>query len=401
MKKISFYFLFVFIFYTAHSQPTKKTMKKLPDTGQNSSYTNTFGEDNDYRINEPSFVKNSNGTTTDLITELMWQSTDGGEMTIENAIENCDTLTLGGFSDWRLPNCHELFSILNHDKTNPAIDTNYFTKTNADYWWSIQRQKTDSNKIWVTNVGGGVGNKPKSETLSAGGNKRYHVRAVRDIHTPNTLPLHFIDKHDGTIKDTITELMWTATLSADTITWEDALTLAENSNFAQHSDWRLPNIKELQSLNNESFISPSLDTNFFKITGNKQIWSSTTLPNKFNDAWYLDTRFGITTYAEKSTRRLYSLLVRTDTAVNTPSPFEPDFEININPNPANNQINVSLSNNANIANLIISIFDIDGKLTLTSNSTSIDVSSIPAGIYIVKINADNKIATKKILIHHP
>ena len=130
---------------------------RLPDTGQTTSYTTTFGEDADYNFNMPAFILSGNGTVIDTITSLMWQQTDGGEMTIENAALYCDTLTLGGYTDWRLPNCHELFSILNHDKVNPAIDINYFTHTLAEYWWSSQRQANDTTKVWVTNAGGGVG----------------------------------------------------------------------------------------------------------------------------------------------------------------------------------------------------------------------------------------------------
>ena len=168
-----------------NAQPILKTMMRLPDTGQTTSYTTTFGEDADYNFNKPFFILNGNGTVTDTNTTLMWQQTDGGEMTIENAIIYSDTLTLGGYTNWRLPNCHELFSILNHDKANPAIDTNYFTHTLAEYWWSNQRQANDSTKVWVTNAGGGVGNHPKTETISAGGIKRFHARAVRDVVAPN------------------------------------------------------------------------------------------------------------------------------------------------------------------------------------------------------------------------
>ena len=144
------------------AQPVLKTMMRLPDTGQTTSFTTTFGEDADYNFNSPAFILSGNGTVIDTITTLMWQETDGGEMTIENAIIYSDTLTLGGYTNWRLPNCHELFSILNHDKANPAIDTNYFTHPLAEYWWSSQRQANDSTKVWVTNAGGGVGKDRKS-----------------------------------------------------------------------------------------------------------------------------------------------------------------------------------------------------------------------------------------------
>ena len=115
MKKLFINTLLLLFNAAINAQPVLKTMMRLPDTGQTTSYTTTFGEDADYNFNTPVFILSGNGTVTDTITSLMWQQTDGGEMTIENAIIYCNTLTLGGYTDWRLPNCHELFSILNHD----------------------------------------------------------------------------------------------------------------------------------------------------------------------------------------------------------------------------------------------------------------------------------------------
>lgn len=71
----------------------------------------------------------------------MWQQTDGGEMTIENAIIYCGTLTLGGHTDWRLPDAQEGFSILNMQYANPAIDTKIFTKTAAEYCGPAKRRQ--------------------------------------------------------------------------------------------------------------------------------------------------------------------------------------------------------------------------------------------------------------------
>ena len=36
--------------------------------------------------------------------------------------------------------------------------------------------------------------------------------------------------------------------NANEVSWQTALQTANDENFAGHSDWRLPNIKELQSL---------------------------------------------------------------------------------------------------------------------------------------------------------
>ncbi len=259
---------------------TSKTMKRLPDTGQTTSYTTTFGEDNDYNLNIPTFINNNNGTITDTVTGLMWQAVDGGEMKIENALVYCDTLNLAGYTNWRLPTAQESFSILNMQNVNPAINTTYFTNTGAEYWWTSERQTNDTNKIWCTNAGGGIGNHPRTETISAGGTKKFHVRAVRDVTTPTTIPNHFTDNGDSTITDNLTNLIWQKFPITTSQTWEQALAYAENLTLANTSDWRLPNIKELQSLNDESVIQPSVTTPYFQNVGVKKYWRSTTLPNQ-------------------------------------------------------------------------------------------------------------------------
>lgn len=53
---------------------------KLPDSGQTTSYTGTFGEDSDDNINPPFYTDNGNGTVTDNVTGLTWQEEDGGTL---------------------------------------------------------------------------------------------------------------------------------------------------------------------------------------------------------------------------------------------------------------------------------------------------------------------------------
>ena len=199
---------------------------KLPDSGQTGSFTQTKGEDSDFLINPPSFTDNGDGTVTDNNTSLMWQKTDGGEMIFENAGPYCSSLTLGGYTDWRLPTGIELFSINNYTHLNPALDTVYFTVTNAQYWWSSEKQADDSTRIWVVNAGGGIGAHPKSETMSAGGTKYFNARAVRSLITTEFPGPHFTDKGDGTIKDNYTGLTWQKIQSHDTMTWEEAVVWA-------------------------------------------------------------------------------------------------------------------------------------------------------------------------------
>ena len=262
MKSI-FFTSIIFSTINLVSQSVSKTMLRLPDTGQTSGYTTTFGEDNDYTINAPFFVVNGNGTVSDTLTGLMWQQADGGEMTIENATTYCSTLSLGGYSNWRLPSAHEAFSILNHQNNNPALNTTVFTTSIAEYWWTSDKQANDNAKIWCTNAGGGIGNHPKTETISAGGVKRFHTRAVRTISTPTIVPNHFTDNGNGTTTDNLTNLIWQKIIYSDSLTWENALTYADTLTINGNADWRLPNIKELQSINDETIINPSINTSYF------------------------------------------------------------------------------------------------------------------------------------------
>ncbi|MEI6871569.1 MAG: sulfatase-like hydrolase/transferase, partial [Verrucomicrobiota bacterium] len=115
----------------------------------------------------------------------------------------------------------------------------------AEYWWSSDVYGSSTTSVWCANSGGGLGGKPKTETLSAGGAFRYHARYVRGAKPTNAH--NYLNNLDGTITDLDTGLMWTQ-LPASARTWEQALTYAENLTLAGASDWRLPNIKELQTL---------------------------------------------------------------------------------------------------------------------------------------------------------
>ena len=383
MKNITF--ILLFICFKTFSQSVSQTMLRLPDTGETTGYTNTFGEDADYTINAPYFTINGDGTVTDTITGLIWQQTDGGEMTIENAVIYCDTLTLGGYTNWRLPNAHEGFSILNHQQANPALNSAVFTTTAADYWWTGDFQVNDASKVWATNAGGGVGNHPKTETISAGGNKHFHVRAVRDVITPPILPAQFTDNGNGTITDNLTNLIWQKAPFADSITWEQALGYADTLTLAGATDWRLPNIKEMQSVNDESIITPSVSISYFPSIGVKKYWSSTTLPNQTAKAWYLDTHFGITTYANKTAKNSV-LCVKNNTGTPTGLTENKVGKTIVYPNPFTSQINVNTSGK----NIAVKLYNTYGQLIYAGSSIQqYDFSLLPNGLYYLKVEGTN------------
>ena len=279
------------------------SMRALPDTGQTQDFTATFGEDADYPKNPLSYTGNGDGTVSDNVTGLMWQQADGGEMTWEAAAAYAAGLALGGHQDWRLPTAHEAYSIMKHGAINPALDTAAFSASAAEYWWTRDVLASDATRVWVTNAGGGIGPHPKSETISAGGTKRFHVRCVRGAAAPVAVgPIHHMtDNGDGTVTDSDTGLMWQKGETTATLTWEGALQYAEGLSLAGRSDWRLPNIKQLQSINDETMTGPSLDTAYFPGAGSVPYWSSTTIVNSAGQAWTQDFQYGIASYAAKTT----------------------------------------------------------------------------------------------------
>lgn len=383
MKSFYFKILCIILLNTIESrgQFAERTMIRLPDTGVITGYTSTYGEDNDFQINPPFFFINGNGTVTDTVTGLMWQQGDGGEMTIEQALLYCDTLTLGGYTDWRLPNTHEAFSILNHRFVNPALDPSFFQNTNAEYWWTSDRQWNDTNKIWVTNSGGGIGNHQKTETISAGGIKRFHARAVRQPMNTEYYLSRFLQNPDGTVTDQVTGLIWSQAIYTDSLSWENALIFADSSTLGGNTDWRIPNIKELQSLSSVTFGNPSIDRSTFTNMVTGKFWSSTTLPNQTSKAWYLDTQFGITTYQFK-TNRLLVLMVRGESAIISQVTNTADNTLNtIYPVPATD--NLKIKNEKNVC-FNYNIIDSNGNsVSIGKAENNIEVSQLPKGLYFL------------------
>jgi hypothetical protein len=405
MKKILLISPLFLIFSLALGQGIPKTMLKLPDTGQTGDFTTTFGEDADYNLNVPFFIKNNNGTVTDTLTSLMWQQGDGGEMTIENARIYADTLTLAGYTDWHLPSAHEAFSILNHQKTNPATDATYFTTTAAEYWWSGTAQSNDATRIWLTNAGGGIGNHPKIETISAGGTKKVHVRAVRDTKVVTTVTAQFTDNGNGTVKDNLTGLTWQKVPNPDTLTWENALIYAEGLTLGGLSDWRLPNIKELQSINDEKLVNPSVNSTIFSTIGVKKYWSSTSLPNQTTKAWYLNTQFGITTHEFKTFRQSV-ICVRGNTPTTAIAETHNTYNFaKVFPNPVkNNLIQIEIVDNTK--DLSVQLMDMQGRVVLNrlfksyqyDKTISITPPQYNAGFYWLSLVRDGEKMVKQVVI---
>ena len=74
-----------------------------------------------------SYNDNGDGTVTDNATKLMWQQLHGTVTSEQGGVTYCATLSLAGYSDWRLPTRIELVSIEDYQRSVPSINYTYFT----------------------------------------------------------------------------------------------------------------------------------------------------------------------------------------------------------------------------------------------------------------------------------
>ncbi|MCP5092630.1 MAG: DUF1566 domain-containing protein [Gammaproteobacteria bacterium] len=279
----------------ATDTPTETTFASsydIVDTGQVDCYDNDgatiacpavgelfYGQDAQFDGNQSSYTNNGDTTITDNVTGLMWrQLPDNYGLSYEEAVTSCSSMSLGGYTDWRVPNTKELFSISDFSEGWPYLDTTYFNialsavSKDEQYWTEYYVGTTEqggSNAAFGVNHGTGH---IKAYPAGVSGQMGNYVRCVRgDVYGTNDS----IDNADGTITDNASGLMWDQTDSGSGLNWEDALAYAEAATTGGYDDWRLPNVKELQSIIDYTYspsasdaasAGPAIDTTFFNIT---------------------------------------------------------------------------------------------------------------------------------------
>jgi hypothetical protein len=119
------------------------------------------------------FERSTDGIVIDHETGLEWSAaTIGDRMNWAEAEKAAAAVRLGGHDDWRLPTRHELLSIVDDTRHEPAIDTSVFECASAWYWTATPWAPSPAGGAWIVDFGGG----------DSGGNARYlhaRVRAVR------------------------------------------------------------------------------------------------------------------------------------------------------------------------------------------------------------------------------
>jgi hypothetical protein len=244
------------------------------------------GQDAQFRIHPASYSLGADGLTVrDNVTALTWQRgpdtdrdgeiTAGDKLTFAQAEElpaKLNAARFGGFTDWRLPTIKELYSLFDARGIDPSpaatdasglipfIDNRYFQfaygDTNAReriidaqyasgtvYVGSTRRETLIFGVNFADGRIKGYGSK------RMGRDKTFFVQCVRGnaAYGKN----EFRDNGDGTVTDRATGLMWSQTDSVTGMNWEAALGWVQKKNaqkYLGHADWRLPSVKELQSL---------------------------------------------------------------------------------------------------------------------------------------------------------
>ncbi len=244
-----------------------------------------YGQDAQYQGYQFSFNDNGDGTVSDLVTGLMWQQTadadgDGDidaddKYTYTAAQTYCENLSLAGYTDWRLPHIKESYSLIDfrgvdcsaYNGTDTSALTPFIDNTVFDYNWGdldaderlIDSQYASDTQYVDTSANNGNGTlfgvnfadgRIKGYGMVVGGTeKTFFCMCVRENTSYGVNS--FVDNSDGTITDNATGLMWAQDDSGSALNWEEALAWVQTQNSANYlgyGDWRMPNIKELQSI---------------------------------------------------------------------------------------------------------------------------------------------------------
>jgi quinol monooxygenase YgiN len=297
------------------------------------------GQDGELRIGAawptPRFSDNGDGTVTDHLTKLVWlkDADRFGEVTWEQALANANNLAGGshGLSDgskkgdWSLPNIKELFSLLDYGTGDPLIPHGHpFKNVKSSIYWTgtslasspslawmmtlaigptVFDLKINPNRMWPVRRGG-KSRVPKTGQKTCWDSKGNVIDCAGtgqdgDVHAGAAWPdPRFQDNGDGTVTDNLTRLVWLKNANPFGFrTWQQALDDCNRVASGSHGltdeskrgDWRLPNIKEIESLVDYEKFGPSLPDGGKPFVGVRpsSYWTSTSVAEAPSEAMFI------------------------------------------------------------------------------------------------------------------
>lgn len=259
------------------------------------------------------------------------------------AVEKLNRQQWAGHSDWRLPNRRELFSLIDHERINPALPKGHpFDNVFSGYYWTSTTCARLPRQAWYVHLGGARvqrGMKSGSylvwpvrgPTAKGNGPARTGAEACWD-ENGQTVPCRNTGQdgehrsgvpwpklrfavHRETITDRLTGLMWIQALDSAgrPVTWQgaqDSVATLNARNAFGHRDWRLPGIRELETLVDLEHHSPALPLGnpFREIR--EYYWSATTSAYENSYAWVLYLTDGAVGVGFKINAEFFACAVR-------------------------------------------------------------------------------------------
>jgi hypothetical protein len=255
--------------------------------------------------NPSSYTDNGDGTVRDNVTGLVWQKavTATQAFTWTGAISYCATLPLAG-RKWHLPTRIELLSIVDFTRTSPATNITAFPSVPGGmyHWtsspWVVSQIATKPQDSWIVNFFEGL-------TSNAGDRTTNQYARCVSSGTSGPLPALYTQVGPGEVQDSQTKLIWQQGDSGTTMAFDGAAGYCQTLALNGHT-WRVPSIKELSTLVNETppitKVSPAIDTATFPSTpANTPYWSSSlfgNMPATAHLPWVINFLDGFTQYTQ-------------------------------------------------------------------------------------------------------
>ena len=206
-------------------------------------------------------------------------------------VDDMNRAAAHGLTGWRLPTRRELFSLVSHQYVNPALPEGHpFEAVFPGYYWTATPCARLPNQAWYLHLGG-------ARVYRGMQSGAYLIWPVSGPRRDPPVLKNRMETTGSVVYDHLSGLTWTrkAPRESSLLTWEAALEVASALNrqsFGGRSDWRLPNIRELDSLVDLAGHSPALPPGFPWEAIPEGCWSSTTSVYEPRYAWVLYLRDG-------------------------------------------------------------------------------------------------------------